>query len=230
MERAKLGDRDHPQYLPSEVLVHRIRATRDTKSDEQFNGLYSVLRNRIFRSCPSVRTQRDGRAGEIGQLLDVREDVFERFVTLLVKDRDKYEDKLDFFEIRFDRAVMLLRKSAFRKVESRDEPLNPLEYDDSGEVSKEVEEHLSLLDPRPMTPEEEFTYRFQVRLAIDSLPEMERRVIEMLEAKVPIESSNPDEPSIARVLGCTPKTVRNRRARAIRRIRETLDLETYDAD
>ena len=80
-----------------------------------------------------------------------------------------------------------------------------------------------------MTPEEEVTYRFEVRRAIDSLPEMERRVIDMLEAGIAIESNNPGEPSIAGVLGCTPKTVRNRRDRAVQRIRETLGLEVCNA-
>ena len=166
----------------------------------------------------------------MGKLLDVREDVFDRFVTLLLKDRDGYEEKMDFFEIRFDRAVKLIRKNAFRKVDRREKPLNPLEYDESGEISKDVEVHFSLMNPRPMTPDEEFTYRFQIRRAIDLLPEMERRIIDMIEAKVPIESKNPNETSIAGVLGCVPKTVRNRRARAIRRLQEMLGMESSDAD
>ena len=163
--------------------------------------------------------------GEVGKLLDVREEVLGRFVTLLLKDRNGYEEKMDFFEIRFDRAVMLTRKNAFRKVERREKPLNPLEYDASGEIPEEFEVHPLLENPRPMTPDEESTYRFQIRQAIDSLPENERRVIDMLLAKVSIESKNPNETSIAGVLGCTPKTVRNRRDRAIRRIREMLRLE-----
>ena len=168
--------------------------------------------------------------GRVGKLLDVREEVFDRFVTLLLNDRDGYEEKMDFFEIRFDRTVMLMRKSAFRKVETREKPLSPLEYDESGEISKDVEVYFSLMNPRPMTPDEEFTYRFQIRRAINLLPEMERRVIDMLEAKVPIESKNPNETSISDVLGCTPKTVRNRRARAIRRLREMLELEGSDGN
>ena len=230
MERAEIRNREHPEYLPSEVLVHRIRATRHSSTDRQFDALYLLLRERIHRSCPSVLAQADGSGGVVGKLLDVREDVFDRFVTLLLNDRDGYAEKLDFFEIRFDRAVMLLRKNAFRRVERREEPLNPLEYDESSEISKDVEEYISLMNPRPMTLDEELTYRFQIRRAINLLPEMERRVIDMLEAAVPIESKNPNETSIVGVLGCTPKTVRNRRDRAIRRLREMLGQEGSDAD
>ena len=227
--RAKHKNRNHPDYLPSEVLVHRIRETRYNNTDEQFNALYSELYKRVIRSCASAVTRAGGETREIGKLLDVREFVIERFVTLVVKDRGSYIEKLDIFEVRFDRAVMMLRKSAFRKMSQRDNPIGPLEYDESGDVPLDVEESLALLNPRLMTPEEEVTYRFKVRRAIDSLPEMERRVIDMLEAGIAIESNNPVEPSIAGVLGCTPKTVRNRRDRAVQRIRETLGLEVCNA-
>ena len=230
LARAQINDRKHPEYLPSEVLVHRIRATRHAETDEQFNALYPVLLQRIYRSCPNVSTRAKGRGASVGKLLDVREEVFHRFVTLLLKDRDGYEEKMDFFEIRFDRTVMLIRNSAFRKIEPREKPLNPIEYDQRGEIPKDVEVHFSLMNPRPMTLDEELTYRFQIRPAINLLPEAERRVIYMLEAKVPIESKNPNQPSIAGVLGCTPKTVRNRRDRAIQRLQEMLGLEGSDAD
>ena len=227
--RGKHNNRDHPDYLPSEVLVHRIRATRHNSTDDQFNALYSALYERVIRSCESAVTRAGGETREIGKLLDIREFVVERFVTLVVKDRDSYIEKLDIFEVRFDRAVMMLRKSAFRMMSRRDNPMSPLEYDESGDVPPGIEESLALLNPRFMTLEEELTYRFQVRQAIDSLPEMERRVIDMLGAGIAIESNNPAEPSIAGVLGCTPKTVRNRRDRAIQRIRETLGLGVYNA-
>ncbi len=228
--RAKQRNRCHPDYLPSEVLVYRIRLTRRNKTDGQFNALYSVLCERIHRSCPSAITRADGRTSVLGKLMDVREYVVDRFVTLILKDRDGYSERLDFFEIRFDRAVRLLRKDAFSEVSRRYKPLSPLEYDESGDVPEDVEKSLALRNPQSMTREEKVTYRFQVRRAIDSLPEMERRVIDMLHAEIAIESKNPDEPSISGVLGCTPKTVRNRRDRAVRRIQEILGVEACDAN
>ena len=233
MERAKRKNRKHPEYLPSEVLVHRIRATRYNNSDDQFNALYTVLCERISRSCPRAVIRVDGESGEsgeVGNLMDVREYVLDRFITLIVKDRDNYADRLDIFEARFDRAVKLLREDAFRKISRKEKPLTPLEYDEGGDIPDDVEEYSALLNAPSMTPEEEITYRFQIRQAIDSLPEMERRVIDMLEAGIPIESKNRGEPTIAGLLECTPKTVRNRRARAIQRIREKLGVEACDVD
>ena len=230
MERAKRKNRKHPAYLPSEVLVHRIRATRYNNSDDQFNALYTVLCERISQSCPRSVIRVHGGNGEVGNLMDVREHVVNRFVTLILKDRDTYAEGLDIFEFRFDRAVRVLRQDAFRRILRREKPLSPLEYDESGDIPDDVEEYSALLNAPSMTPEEEITYRFQIRRAIDSLPEMERRVMDMLEAEIPIESKNSDEPSIAGLLGCTPKTVRNRRDRAVQRIRETLGVEACDGN
>ena len=116
MERARNRNRRHPEYVPSEVLVHRIRATRYNNSDDQFNALFSVLFERVNRSCPRSVIRADGGMGEVGSLMDVTEYVIDRFVTFILKDRDKYEEKLDIFEARFDRAVRMLRKGAFRRV------------------------------------------------------------------------------------------------------------------
>ena len=225
MKRAKLKKRDHPDYLPSEVLVYWIRAIRHEDSDRQFSLLYQLLHERILRTCSSASTHWGGKVGGTGTTMDVREFVVERFVTLLLTDRDNYTEKLDFFEVRFDRALMLLKRDALRKVSRRDSLLTPLEDEESGDIREDVEASFTLFNPPSMTLEEELTYRFQIRQAIDSLPDEERRVIDMLEAGISIESKDPNEPSISRELGCTPKTVRNRRKRALKKIREQLGPE-----
>jgi len=229
IRRAKNQNRSHPEYVPSEVLVHRIRETRNNNSDEQFNALYSVLFERINQSSPRAGFRVIGGSGEVGHINDVREYVTDKFVNLIVKDKNEYEEKLDIFEARFDRALGMLRKDAFRKVMRYEEPLTPLEYDEYGDIQDEVEEISALINPPLMTLDEQITYRTRIRSAIDNLPEMERRVIIMLEADLPIESKNPDEQTISRLLGCTPKTVRNRRDRAIQRIRKALGEEGSDA-
>lgn len=225
-EWAGITDRRHPGYLPSEVLVHRIRATHQNNSDDQFNVLYRLLSDRVLRSCPSADTRIGDKEAEIAKIADVREYVLERFVRLILIDRQFYSEKLDIFEARFDRAVKLLRFDAFRRASRRHDRVTPLEYDESGDIPDDVEKSLAGLQPESMSLEEEITYRFQIRRAIDSLPKEERRVLDMLEADIPIESDDPGTPSISRLLDCTPKTVRNRRARAIKRVRQQLGLET----
>lgn len=225
LRRAKCKDRRHPDYLPSEVLVHRIRATRGDNSDDQFNALYALLSERIVRSCPNAVVQLSNGVGELAGMMDVRESVMDRFVTLILKDRDSYAEGLDIFEARFDRAVQSLRADAHRKVTRREQPLAPMESEESGGVPEDFEQQAVRLSTPSMTVEDELTYRLQIRRAIDSLPESERRVMDMLEADIPIESKNPGEASIASLLGCTPKTVRNRRARAFQKIQVALGME-----
>ena len=230
VDRAGITDRRNPDYLRSEVLVHRIRATRYDNSDFKFTLLYPLLSKRILRTCPSAKKRIAGKVGEIGSTMDVREFVLERFVMLILTDRENYAEGLDIFEARFDRAVMLLRYDALRKVSRRDNPLIPLEYEESNDIPNDVEVSRARFNPISMTSEEDLTYRLQIRRAIDSLPDIERRVIDMFAAGLPIESKDSDKPSIARELSCTPKTVRNRRDRAIRRIQERLGLEVCNAD
>ncbi len=229
IRRTRIRTRCHSEYVPSEVLVHRIRATRNNESDQQFNALYSVLCKRINQGGLRADVHVNGGTGEVGYLKDVIEYVTDHFVTLIVNDRSEYEEKLDIFEARFDRALRTLRLDAFRKINRYKDPLIPLEYDEYGGVPSEVEEFSALLNPPSMSIEDQVTYREQIRGAIDILPDTERRVITLLEAELPIESNNPDEQTISRILGCTPKTVRNRRDRAIQRIRKALNLEEDDA-
>lgn len=227
-QRARILDRRSPDYIPSEVLVHWIRQTRHHKSDAQFNVLYPLLEQRIRHACPRKEIRASGVDAEVGTYADLQEHVLERVVKLLLRDRSNYEEKLDIYEIVFDRAVAKLRDSAFRSVFAKENPLTPIEYDESGDVTSEVEESLNRYRPASMTPEEELTYRFQLRAAIDSLPKDERRLIDMEEAGYPDQSEDPEVETIARLLGRTPKTVRAMRKRAQQRIRERLRIEVQD--
>ncbi|HAV45399.1 sigma-70 family RNA polymerase sigma factor [Halomonas aquamarina] len=220
-ERARILDRRSPDYIPSEVLVHWVRQTRHHKSDAQFNVLYPLLEQRIRHACPKKEIRG-------GRYTDLQEYVLERVVKLLLCDRSNYEEKLDIYEVVFDRTIASLRASAFRHGFAKDVPLTPIEYDESGEVTSEVEESLSQYQPGGMTQEEEFTYRFQLRAAIDSLPKDERRLIDMEEAGYSDQSEDPEVHTIAKLLGRTPKTVRAMRKRAYQRIRERLCIEVQD--
>lgn len=226
VELARNKNRKSPDYVPSEVLVHRLRMTISHKSDVEFGLIYSLLEDRIRRVCPRKEVSTASGAGEVGILADLQENVLERFLMLILPERKSYQDKLDIFEVVFDRAVAKLRADAGRQVYGKAGPLTALEYDETGDIPTEIEESLDLYHPQNMTPEEEITYRFQIRGAIDSLPENERRIIDMQLAGIPDQSNDPDTTSISQSLGCTDKTVRNRRKRAIAHLRQNLEIES----
>lgn len=100
-----------------------------------------------------------------------------------------------------------------------------LEYDDgSGEIVHETEEALASMRENIRSNEEDLTYRISLRRAIDALPDEERKVIELILAGVTIESNDPNEVSIVKLLGGVEKTVRNRRDRAIVKLQAALKL------
>ena len=71
-------------------------------------------------------------------------------------------------------------------------------------------------------PEKNF-FRFELRQAIDQLPPDERHVIELLHMKeMPIEAKDPETLSVSKLLQCTERTVRNRRDRAYKKLKEIL--------
>jgi hypothetical protein len=228
VERAKIINRQHPDYVPSEVLMYHLRSTRHDNSDTRFEPLYSIMVTRIEIACPRANSRVGNIETENLRAADLRNALVEHVVDLILRDRQEYCEQLDFFEIRFDRAIRLAKFDKYRRASRREDQKVPLEYDDeTGDVVHEVEEALARLRAHAWSVEEDLTYQIQVRQAIKALPESERKVINMLLAEIPIESENSDEQSIVRLLGCTEKTVRNRRDRAILKLRIALGLEKH---
>jgi DNA-directed RNA polymerase specialized sigma24 family protein len=73
---------------------------------------------------------------------------------------------------------------------------------------------------------EDSDYRSYLLTAIDSLPDDQRRVVTMLLQDIPIDSKDETTITIVKTLGCSEKTVRNRRDRAYDALRKALDKET----
>jgi DNA-directed RNA polymerase specialized sigma24 family protein len=93
------------------------------------------------------------------------------------------------------------------------------------ELSKEVEAALAALRPSPEGAGTDFLYRSKLLVAISSLPPDERQVVELLLWEYPIDSQDTEVKTIVRIIGCTEKTVRNRRDRAFAKLREALKEE-----
>ena len=67
--------------------------------------------------------------------------------------------------------------------------------------------------------------RSKLHVAISSLPAKERQVIELMLKGLPIHSTDGNAVTIAKVVGCYEKTVRNRRDRAFAKLRDALTEE-----
>lgn len=168
--RASIARRADAGYVPSECLVHFIRASRFENSEAWFEQLYRVLAERVLRCLPKADSGNSNTASLTRET--IRDKVFWRFVELLSIDREAYVEKLDFFEIRFDGALANLRRDAQEKAWRDENRSTSLEFDDeSGELSTEVEKAAGSYDPFATSGFDDADYRLRLQAAIDALPE-----------------------------------------------------------
>ena len=215
LERASIRRRSDPAYIPSECLVHFVRASRMDNNDDRFEQLYKILNERVLRSLP-----RDTKAYFD---VEIRDRVHDRFVELLAADRTSYQDRLDYFEVRFDGALASLRRDAQQQVwrdENRSVSLDA--EDENGQLLEEVERAAEDVNPFSSWDIEDAVFRSRLEAAIESLPPAQRSVIEMLRQGFPIDSKEPDVMTISSVLGRSEKTIRNYRDRAVAALRSAL--------
>lgn len=224
VSRAQITNRDNPEYIQSECLLYLLRQTRTDPDQTRFEGLFRALRQRVLRALPPVDRYASGTTGtaQSAAALDIRDAVLGRFQEMLCRDRSGYEDRLDYFEIAFDGAVASLRKTARKKVFREEARSCPLTDAETSEPSQEVEAALNRFIEDPRARIEDDDYRRRVLAAIDTLPDDQRRVMELLQRGMPIDSKEAGVVTMVQVLRCSEKTVRNRRDRAIAAVQALL--------
>jgi len=211
LERARIRDRKDPRYVPSECLLHFIRASRRDNSDAWFERLYKVLIERVRRALPRAEA-----SGDTAALVNesIRNAVTDRFVELLAKDRKEPDEKLDFFEVRFDLAIKRLRLDAQERAwrdEARGDPMDT----EFGQAESEAVA-ATADDPFEANIFSDPLFRDRVYLAINDLPPEQSRTIHLLQLGWPIHSNDPAIMTIAKALGCSDRSVRNYRERALK--------------
>jgi hypothetical protein len=219
--QATITNRSNPRYIPSECLVHFIRASRSDNNEAWFERLYRILMERVLRSLPRAESF-DGKTESLTRGT-VRDKVYSGFVELLSTDRAAYVDKLDYFEVRFDGAVASLRRDAQEQAWREENRSRPLEYDEeSAELSPVVESAAGTYDPFASSDFDDLAYRLRLDAAIDALPPEQRRIIHMLRQGFPIDSKEPDVMTIAKALNRSEKTIRTYRDKAFAALRATM--------
>lgn len=187
--------KSHPQYVPCECLLYFVRRSWSTDA-ALFERLFRILSERILRKLPRA----ENAGGETVSLTntDIREAVFDRFIDLLVIDKAGYEERLDIFEVRFDLGMSSLRKDAKRKAYRAENRQSTVEVDeDWSELDSEVEAAAGVCDPFEASNFDDYRYRSRLDAAIDVLPELQRRIIEMTRLDIPVDSINPNEMTIS---------------------------------
>lgn len=205
-------------HVSSEAVLHFVRARRSEGETPAFKRLYEELVGRILRAFPPADSA-DGQTASLSKTL-IRERAFDRFKDGLLRDRRSYDERLDYYEINFNGAVAKLRLDAQRTVWRAEKRLTPLESEEGdGEFSAEAEAAVGTSDPFDATELDNANYRSRLDAAIDALPVLQRRIIEMLRQEIPIDSADPNVVTIRSVLGKAEKTIRNQRDKAFASLR-----------
>jgi DNA-directed RNA polymerase specialized sigma24 family protein len=154
--------------------------------------------------------------------LNIREEVVDHFVDLLLSDRDEYDERLDYYEVNFNAAIAADRHDANArhwKLENRNDELET----EDGEVTAQVESAVGSYDPFESDEFDKKDYRLLIDEAIDRLPELQRRIVVMWRQDIPIESNDPSIESISKVLGKSEKTIRTHRDKAFASLKRFLE-------
>ena len=213
-----------PGYVPTEVVLYFMRRAWAEGDRVYFEKIFRILLKRVDQSLHSAisDSRMDGAA-------EIRDEIRDRFVVRLTKDCTAHPGLMDFFEIRFDKAMVALRTTVLRQlgpatIKIKTVPLGSQD-DDSPAISAEVEAALEEFlggDPKII---DDPAFRAVLFAAIDRLPQDQKLVIGLLLKGIPIDAKDSDVMTIARILQCDERTVRNRRDRACRTLKTVLEEE-----
>src|SRR5258708_1679596 len=221
VERAQVSRASDPIYIPSECIVHLIRASRDEEGEVWFGLLFKILSKRILNALPRATT-RDGKDTSLTKE-SIRDEVFGRFVEILSSDRQAYDERLDYFEIKFNGALEKLRLTAQKRAWLAEKRYAPLESDEeSADLSSEVEQAAGAFDPFDVSDLQSHSYRLRLDAAISQLSSLQRRIIHMLRQGFQIDSNDADTMTIVRAVKRSEKTVITHRDLAFASIRDNM--------
>lgn len=220
--RCAIRSENNLAYVPSECLLYFIRASRTNRADAYFEKLYKLLLERVLIRLSQKVESPDSKKTSLTPSI-IRDEVIGRFAELLAIDRIGYSEKLDFFEVRFNRALKSICSDVQEQAWRDQNRSTAFDDDETGEPTVEVERAAGSFDPFNTSEFSGDGYRFALNEAIDTLPPLERRIIEMLKQDFPIDSQNPDAITIARALGKSEKTIRTYRDKAFATLRTALN-------
>lgn len=221
LSRCEITDKNSQEYVPSECLVHLLRACRDEPTDRLFERVYKTLMGRIVHRFNAGKDNSNRPVAF--QDLQIRDKVLDRFNEMLMKDRNSYFDKLDFYEVRFDRSLKLLRITVEKQVRKETNRSVPLEDPESGEVFADVDEAAGAFDPFQTESSDKKDYRSRLDAAIAILPPEQKQIVTMLRMEFPIYSENPKVMTIAKALKRSDKTIRTHRDKAFASMKAFLE-------
>lgn len=218
--RFSIVDGTDPRFVRSESLLHFLRWQRGN-SPRSYGAIYKLLLERVKLALPG------GWRRENGPLVTAEERAASaglgRFAELLASDYNGYDERLDFFEVRFNAAVAALRKTAMadeRKKDRREASLP-----DDADAVDAIQTDAPGFNPLAIEKYSDPIYRIRMRDVIDVLPEDQKMALILDWQGVPFTSTDPDIATVGSFIGCGEQAARQKRDKAQRAIRIALEGE-----
>ena len=211
-DRLLLSDSASPEFLSPECLVHLFRYFKRISDDDLVNVVTEVL---LMRCKKRLQGKFSDRLPV--EAIGLRKQVMDAFVDLLVRSgAGEDPDKLDYYEVRFNKAFRMLCLMQSRKHSTQRDPIVPMPVCRDSSQDEGGEDYWSrLLPPLQVPARAEDAYLLkQVLEAIRQLPAEERKAVVLRTLGHPVESSDPKQVTIATLCNCTGTTVHNRLKRA----------------
>ena len=205
-----------PGYISPEALLYFVRNSVEGTHRDRLTELL------LGRVASRARPTSGFAAASSLTVQNIQGDVVNHFIDLLLADRAYYDERLDYYEVNFASAVAFDRLDASKRHWKHENRIEALGTEDS-EVSDHVEAAAGSIDPFDPNELDKKNYRLLLDDAIDSLPELQKRIVVMLREEIPIESSDPSVKSISEVLEKTPKTIAKHRDIAFVSLRRRLE-------
>lgn len=220
-ERCGITDAANPDYLHSECLMYLARAYRLKPLDDCAEDVFKALLGRLLTNLPTGETA-DGDKVKAFES-DVSDFARDKFLTMLMMDREEYVENLDMYEVRFNLTIATLRANAFRDVGRSQPKMESIEIDmESGDVSPEVERAAGSFDPFVRNKLDDPLYEAQLYRELDALTPLQRAILEFDRNGMLDESKDPNVLTISGLLKKSPKTIRAHRALALSALHEAL--------
>jgi DNA-directed RNA polymerase specialized sigma24 family protein len=216
------SSRKAPDYVPSEALVYFLRRAWAEDKKKEFEQIFNLLMKRVGAALnASINDSRMAGAQEI------REEIFGRFAERIAKDCVAKSTWLDFYEICFEKAFLSFQITALRQIGPTTVETVPLtsNEENDAELTPEIECAAADFLDGNLSKFDEPGFRSALMAAIDCLPSDQKQVVGLLLQGFPIDSKDSDVMTIARILQCDERTVRNRRNRALSTLKTTLQEE-----
>jgi hypothetical protein len=208
--RAELRERKAEGFLPKEVLVYLIREAKHADDQATLTKLFAIL----ARRCEAILVSQIPDSYPHGS--DIRADTLSDLGVLIASDETRSDPfRLDFFEIRFERALLVLRDTIGRKYLRRSKR-EIVSVDPANRAHKPVRGALE------SDAEQEPTVLRKEQLALfNRLPAEDRKLLLLRYGnEIKVESTDSDQVTLATLYGVTGHTIRNRLAAARARLAE----------